>query len=409
MGFFSNIANLTKKSVNQLADSDINYVGGPVAPPPTGQTNFSNPSALEPRLESQTTAERIADPRLAALYFGTGTSPGFLNQLQEAARRRIQSPVPLQETAGLSDLQTLGLDRLRSGIGAFEPFLERAEQAYTTGLENITGVLPEAEQILRGTVRDFDPSMTSRFYNPFEQQVIDQAIADATKGFGLQEADVRGRDIRNVGESAFGSRANLTARERQEAFGKGLASTLASIRQSGFDTAQQRAMSEFQRRLASERGLADDLTGLGGIGSEAQIGFGSRIAGIGGTGQDLRGTEISNLINTGALPRNLQETIFSRQFARDTAERSDPLSVLTGIAQILPQYQPESTDIASAYGLAPDPSALGLGSALNAYASLYGAMGPYGSANPNYIPKTQPQTFSSLRIGDGFNPGAIYG
>ena len=402
MSFFSNIANLTKRPVNQLSDSDINYVGGPVAPPPTGQTNFSNPSALEPRLESQTTAERIADPRLAALYFGTGTSPGFLNQLQEAARRRIQSPVPLQETAGLSDLQTLGLDKLREGIGAFEPFLK------------------ESEQLLRGTIRDFDPSMTSRFYNPFEQQVIDQAIADATKGFGLQEADVRARDIRNVGESAFGSRANLTAKERQEAFGKGLASTLASIRQSGFDAAQQKAMSEFQRRLASERGLADDLTGLGGIGSEAQIGFGSRIAGIGGTGQDLRGTEISNLINTGALPRNLQETIFSRQFTRDTAERSDPLSVLTGIAQILPQYQPESTDIASAYGLAPDPAALGLGSALNAYASLYGVMGPYGTGK---IPETKPDPepddkteflkslsrFNPYGIGDGFNPGAIYG
>ncbi len=346
--------------------------------------DFSNPSALEPRLESQTTAERITDPRLAALYFGTGTSPGFLNQLQEAARRRIQSPVPLQETAGLSDLQTLGLDKLREGIGAFEPFLK------------------ESEQLLRGTIRDFDPSMASRFYNPFEQQVIDQAIADATKGFGLQEADVRARDIRNVGESAFGSRANLTARERQEAFGKGLASTLASIRQSGFDTAQQRAMSEFQRRLASERGLADDLTGLAGI------------------RDDFRGKEISNLINTGALPRNLQETIFSRQFARDTAERSDPLDVLTGIAQILPQYQPESTDIASAYGLAPDPSALGLGSALNAYATLYGAMGPYGTGK---IPETEPDPepddkteflrslsrFNPYGIGGGLNSGAIYG
>ena len=346
--------------------------------------DFSNPSALEPRLESQTTAERIADPRLAALYFGTGTSPGFLNQLQEAARRRIQSPVPLQETAGLSDLQTLGLDKLREGIGAFEPFLK------------------ESEQLLRGTIRDFDPSMGSRFYNPFEQRVVDQAIADATKGFGLQEAEIRARDIQNVGESAFGTRANLTAKERQEAFGKGLASTLATIRQSGFDAAQQKAMSEFQRRLASERGLADDLTGLVGI------------------RDDFRGTEISNLINTGALPRNLQETIFSRQFARDTAERSDPLDVLTGIAQILPQYQPESTDIASAYGLAPDPAALGLGSALNAYASLYGAMGPYGTGK---IPETEPDPepddkteflrslsrFNPYGIGDGFNPGAIYG
>ncbi len=333
--------------------------------------DFSNPSALEPRLESQTTAERLADPRLAALYFGTDGSAGFLNQLQEAARKRIQSSTPLQRTAGLSDLQTLGIDRLKTGIGSYEPFLE------------------ESEQMLRGTVKDFDPSMASTFYNPFEQQVIDQAIADAVKGFEMQEADVRGRQIQNYGESAYGTRANLTARERQEAFGKGLSSTLAGIRQSGYDTAQQRAISEFQRRLASERGLADDLVG------------------ISSTAKNLRDSEISNLLNTGTLPRNLQETIFSREFARDTAERSDPLNVLTGIAQILPQYQPEQTDIASAYGLAPDPAALGLGSALNAYQALYGVMGPYGSANPNYIPETQPDSGSGVF----YNPGisSLYG
>ena len=351
--------------------------------------NFDNPGALMPRLESQTTSERLTDPRLAALYFGTGTSPGFLNQLQEAAKKRLQSSVPLQETAGLSDLQTLGIDKLREGIGAYEPFLK------------------ESEQLLRGTVKDFDPSMASTFYNPFEQQVVDQAIADAVKGFEMQEADQRGRDIRDVGESAFGSRANLTAGERQEAFGRGLASTLAGIRQSGYDTALERSIAEFQRKLSAERGLADDLTGLAGL------------------GDDFRSREISNLLTTGDLPRNLQETIFARQFARDTAERADPINVLTGIAQILPQYQPEQVDIGSAYGLAPDPTALGLGSALNAYASLYGAMGPYGSGKipetkPDPTPKPPPETeteifrelyklFPPFAVGSNSNSGSVYG
>lgn len=317
---------------------------------------FSNPSALDPSLQAQTVEERLVDPRLAGLYFGTEQSPGFINQLQEAARRRLASTSPLQQTAGLSDLQLLGIDRLKEGIGAYEPFLK------------------ESEQILRGTVKDFDPTLTSKFFNPFQQAVIDQTIADAAKGFDLQEADIRGRDIQNVGESAFGSRANLTAQERQEAFARGLASTVAGLRQSGFDTAQQRALSEFERKLASERGLADDLVGLSS------------------TIKNLRDSEISNLLDTGALPRNIQETIFSRQFAQETADRNDPLNVLTGIAQILPQYQPGQTAIGSTYGLSPDPTALGLGSAFNAYSSLYGALGPYGSANPYYIPPSQPET-----------------
>ena len=359
---------------------------------------FSNPSALDSSLQAQTVEERLVDPRLAGLYFGTEQSPGFINQLQEAARRRLATSAPLQKTAGLSTLQLLGLDRLQQGIGAYEPFLKKAEDAYTASLQNIAGVVPEAEQILRGVVKDFDPTMTSRFFNPFQQAVIDQTIADAAKGFDLQEADIRGRDIQNVGESAFGSRANLTAQERQEAFARGLASTIAGLRQSGFDTAQQRALSEFQRRLASERNLADDLVGLGSIGSEALTGFGGRISGLGSTAQDLSDTQIRNLLDAGALPRNIQETIFGRQFEQQVADRTEPLNVLTGIAQILPQYQPEQTAIGSTYGLSPDPTALGLGSALNAYSSLYGALGPYGSANPNYIPPSEPQNQSQSGI-----------
>ena len=108
---------------------------------------FSNPSALDPSLQAQTVEERLVDPRLAGLYFGTEQSPGLINQLQEAARRRIASASPLQQTAGLSDLQLLGIDRLKEGIGAYEPFLK------------------ESEQILRGTVKDFDPTLTSKFFN----------------------------------------------------------------------------------------------------------------------------------------------------------------------------------------------------------------------------------------------------
>ena len=41
---------------------------------------FSNPSALDPSLQAQTVEERLVDPRLAGLYFGTEQSPGLINQ-----------------------------------------------------------------------------------------------------------------------------------------------------------------------------------------------------------------------------------------------------------------------------------------------------------------------------------------
>lgn len=49
--------------------------------------------------------EKQTDPLIRALYFGTADQPGYLNQLQQATANLIGSDVPLQQTAGLSELE----------------------------------------------------------------------------------------------------------------------------------------------------------------------------------------------------------------------------------------------------------------------------------------------------------------
>ena len=69
----------------------------------------------------------------------------------------------------------------------------------------------------------------------------------------LQDVAQRARDIQSGGESAFGSRARLTADERRASLGRGLGEALAGIRSGGFQTAQNTALGEFGRQAWSER------------------------------------------------------------------------------------------------------------------------------------------------------------
>jgi len=152
---------------------------------------------IDPVLAQQDTSEVLSDPLLRALYFGTADQPGFINQLQQAT-------------------------------------------------QNVMGAeLPSTQ---------FDPSMTQEFFNPFEDRVVQQTIQDVMEAGEKRDIQQRARDIQTGGLSAFGSRARLTAADRQEALGRGLAEALGGIRQSGFSEAQRAALGQFGDQYARQMG-----------------------------------------------------------------------------------------------------------------------------------------------------------
>jgi hypothetical protein len=152
---------------------------------------------IDPVLAQQDTSEILSDPLLRALYFGTADQPGFINQLQQAT-------------------------------------------------QNVMGAeLPSTQ---------FDPSMTQQFFNPFEDRVVQQTIQDVMEAGEKRDIQQRARDIQTGGLSAFGSRARLTAADRQEALGRGLAEALGGIRRSGFSEAQRAALGQFGDQYARQMG-----------------------------------------------------------------------------------------------------------------------------------------------------------
>ena len=168
--------------------------------------------SVDPVITGQVADETISDPLLRALYFGTADQPGFFNQLQQVGANLLGAQAP-------------------------------------------------------GT--EYDPSMTEKFFNPFEDQVVQQTIDDVIKAGEQRDIAARAQDIGRGGLSAFGSRARLTADERQQELGRGLAQELANIRQRGFSEAQRTGLSEFDRQYGRDisqlyRPL-NILQGIGGL------------------------------------------------------------------------------------------------------------------------------------------------
>jgi len=418
-------------------------------------------NTVDPVLQSQITAETITDPLVRALYFGTDGTPGFYNQLQQAGANLIGSDVPLQQTAGLDPLETQARQRAQAGLGAFQPFFtqqqdlvnqaieqsrraeqlqdpyfSRAEEQYGLGLDSaLSGIgqargiatgavdqygnrLGESENLLRGTLGAYDPSMTEQFYNPYEDRVVQQTIDDVMKAGDQQDIAARAQAISAGGESAFGSRARLGAEERREALGRGLGDALSNIRARGFSQAQQTGMGEFARQRQAERaaaqglggfagsrlgaeqglasglqqfgqseaaaraGLAGGLLGIGGqrgagasqLGSQL-AGYGGQLAGIGQNLEALNRGQRSELAGYGANARNIAEMQNQRQYSQQLQQQMRPLQTMQQIGSMLPGYQQAGSTIQSGYGMAPDPSAQGLGAAFSAYASLVPGQG----------------------------------
>jgi len=289
---------------------------------------------VDPVLAQQDTQEILTDPLLRALYFGTADQPGFINQLQQATANLIGSDVPLQQTAGLSELEQIAQDRALADLGVAEPFVG------------------ESADLIRGTTRQFDPSMTQQFFNPFEDQVVQQTIQDVLEAGEKRDIQQRARDIQTGGLSAFGSRARLAAADRQEALGRGLAEALGGIRQAGFGQAQRDALTTFAQQRQAEQQAARD------------------IGQVGSTLADLRARERAGLAGFGQTGRGIEETGLSRLFQQQLDQQGRPLQALQLTGQLLPQFQAGRTQIDSQYRLPADPTALGLGAAFSAYTSL---------------------------------------
>ena len=125
------------------------------------------------------------------------------------------------------------------------------------------GRLGESAMTGYGSTGRFDPGGIASFYNPFEEQVVQQTMDDVRKG--LAQGDIA-RRASEVGAGAFGgSRSRLQAGELADAASRGAASQIGAIRAGGYQDASNRAQQSFENQQRRQAGQANLLAGLGAL------------------------------------------------------------------------------------------------------------------------------------------------
>ena len=111
-----------------------------------------------------------------------------------------------------------------------------------------------------------------------------------------------------------------------------------------------------------------------GIGS-ALAGYGAQFGGLGRERQDLGARQRAELMQLGAVPRDLVQTRLDRLFQQQLAQQGRPLGILGQIAQLLPRFEGSRTQIESTFGPPIDPRLAGLQAGVGAYRGFMGADG----------------------------------
>jgi hypothetical protein len=342
--------------------------------------------------------------RLLASYFG---APGEYEGLISRPR-----DIPIEQTAGLTPLQIQA--RQQAGrLGEYQPYvteagrlfgrqeraledafgyLPGARQAMTGGL----GTLARAEQSAMGATGMYDPSMARMFFDPYEDQVVQQTLEDIDRQ--RSQADIGLRD-RAISQGAFGgSRGRISQEELARQTGRGAAEAVAGIRSRGFGQAQQQAQQAFESQRRAQQGLAQLQSGLGaqqaqigqGIGGLGQLaaGLGGQFGQIGGgvarLGQQTQ-QQLANQVNMlnqlGQQGQATQQAALSRQFAGSQQLAQEPLQRLLTGQQLLagsPYGSISGGTGTSPYqrGVYQQPTALG--QAVGAIGTLGTAFGSFG-------------------------------
>ena len=203
-----------------------------------------------------------------------GMRRGYLESLFNLSKQPM--PIPVQQYAGLDPME-MQARQMAGGLGGFTPYIQQGGQMMQQGAGYFT------------------PAGIQQFYNPYEQDVVQQTMQDLQEQNQQQSMANRGRAISS---GAFGgSRGRLMEQERERSFGRGMMEGVGGIRSQGFGQAMQGAQAAGQ--------------GLGTMGRA----FGQ----LGMTGQQGLMNQIGAFNQMGGVGRGIQNQMYGAQF--DAAQR----------------------------------------------------------------------------------------
>jgi len=182
--------------------------------------------------------------------------------LMKSAQALPMAELPAYQVAGLSTGQQDAIARGMAGIGAYQPYMTQA-------LQGMQG----AQQAVAGGTERFNPSQVSDFMSPYQQQVIDQALANINRQGDIARQNMQAQAVRS---GAFGgSREGVQRAELSRGLAETQNSTIANMLNSGYMQAMQQAQQAFEaqqgRRLSGAQLSGQLAQGIGALGAQNQM------------------------------------------------------------------------------------------------------------------------------------------
>jgi hypothetical protein len=407
--------------VTQTVGTPTRITTTPTTLAPYTGSNTPDPNYIPSLVRNETGLDALTQQ----LLFGLDGQGGFIPGAMRAAEKTFFNPdgtprVVEERRAELTPDQIASMDLVRRNIGAQDPFLRGAEsqfrqsigdvgegiergrelqreglRALQSGIGGLGTRLGESENLLRGTVGGYDPMMTGRFYNPFEERVVQQTIDDVLEAGDKQDMAQRARDIMTGGQSAFGSRARLTAGERRRDLGRGLAEALGGIRSRGFSEAQQTGLGEFARQRQAERLASTGLAGLAGtrfgaaqtgagalsnLGNiesmygqtlgGARVGLGGNLQNLGTATQQAGAFDVSQLFGSGGMQQAQNQAMLDAQRANQLTAQAAPLAQYQALSPFIQMVPKGSFQTSTQFTPRPSPMMAGIGVGLSSLGAL---------------------------------------
>ena len=264
------------------------------------ETTISRPAPFVEDLGKDLAEQAVAFTGVPIVSGGVGslskmtgeTDAGFKSR-QDAARAfdvRQQNLAGLApKVAGQDQLQKDAQTLAQQGVGAYQPFLNRAQtqSALASGL----GAMSLGQLGGVGTGAQAFQQDVSQFMSPYQSQVIDASLAEFDRNAQMQQQQISDQA---VASGAFGGgREGVMQAEYQAGSDRNRAALQAGLLQQGFGQAQAAR----QQDIANRFGLSQATQGLGSF----QSGLAGQQAQFGQGLQGMQGTDIARLGSLGAL------------------------------------------------------------------------------------------------------------
>ena len=252
----------------------------------------------------------------------------------------VKGGIPAPDVAKLTDAQQQAIALGTEGIGAYAPMLETGKQSMDAGVAALSGGYDPTT----GEALAYDPQAYQSYMDPYEDQVVQQTLADIQLSGDFQKQGIRDQAVR---AGAFGgSRSLLAEMEQQRNIDQQKARTAGQLRSEGYGQAQNMAQGAFENQMARGQTGAQLFQGLG----QAQ-------AGLGTLAQTSQNQDIKTLMGVGGLEQQQQQSEMDVQREGAIETMMEPFQRFGYMSDILRGVPSTSSTMLT--GSAPEQNTLG--------------------------------------------------